>query len=205
MYRSSGADGIAGTADDVLGSVTCNDSSTTDEACLPTLSTAQVRGLLSQKVSAVTDFRVNGVALPAPTGGAAIRICRRGDTSGTQKSFENYFFGQGCLKNATLTFAKDTAVVDTTVTPNRQCAEIGCSFKAATIGATGIFQGTGSGDVEACLDDAVTNGVYAIGILSTDRVPDNANKEFRFISSMASLRSCRTWWTAATASSARTP
>ncbi len=72
-------------------------------------------------------------------------------------------------------------MIDTTVTPNRQCSTIGCAFSDANIGTTGIFQGTGSGDVESCLDDAVADSVYAIGTLSTDRIPNDSNKEFRFI------------------------
>lgn len=177
VYTSPGPDGIAGTPDDITRNVTCTDSSVTDEACLPNLTVEQVRGLYSQKILNATDFRANGVPLAAPSGGAAIRICRRGDTSGTQKSFENYFFQQFCLKSASLVFAKDTTVVS----GGRQCSEVGCAFSDAAIGATGIFQGTGSGDVEACLDDAVNDGVYAIGTLSIDRVPDNAAKRFRYV------------------------
>jgi hypothetical protein len=65
--------------------------------------------------------------------------------------------------------------------PTRQCSEVGCSWNIANVGATRIFQGTGSGQVEDCLDDADNTSVYAIGTLSMDRVPNDGNDEWRYI------------------------
>lgn len=174
VYRGPGADGLAGTADDVTASITCDDNATTDEACLPTLPTAVLRGIYSGKES-VSDMRINGVTIAAPAGGTQIRICRRGDNSGTQRAFERQFFEQVCNTFSNLAFARDAVVQGGT------CANVGCAFADANIGTTGIFQGKLVGDVEACLDDAVADGVYAVGVMTADRIPDNAAKEFRYI------------------------
>ncbi len=174
MYRGPGPDGLVGTADDITATITCDDSPTTDEACLPTLPTAALRGIYSGKQS-VNGLRINGVSMTAPAGGSQIRICRRGDNSGTQRAFELQFFDQVCNAFSNLAFARDAAVQGGT------CASVGCAFSDANIGATGVFQGKLVGDVEACLDDAVADGVYAIGVMTADRIPDNAAKEFRYI------------------------
>src|SRR5262249_42667912 len=143
----------------------CNDAATTTEACLPSLTKSQIRGLLSAKI---TPADLVGVA--AQGSAQPFRICRRANTSGTQQSFEYYFSGQGCSTSGALTFT--FAPTPPNPSNGQPCLDVGCTFATAQIGTGGVFQGTGSGDVESCLDNADDNNVYAIGILSTDRVPN---------------------------------
>lgn len=148
------------------------------EACLPNLTSVQVRALLSRRVTTVSRFFDGAVALTPPAGGDQIRLCRRGNTSGTQQSFQRLFFNQGCTASLpTVVMGSDPSIV----VGADNCNEVGCLWAPAAVGAAGIFAGRGSGDVEACVDNANDTNLYAVGLLSTDRVPNDTNRQFRYI------------------------
>ncbi|HKE94872.1 MAG TPA: hypothetical protein VKB34_11230, partial [Povalibacter sp.] len=135
--------------------VGCTDLTATTANCVPSLTLAQIRGLYAQKITGadLAGVAAQATAPVAGVGNTQFRICRRANTSGTQKSFENFFFGQGCRTSGSQSFAVDPTPLNPS--NSQPCSEVGCTFNDAQIGATGVFQGTGSGDVEACLDDAV--------------------------------------------------
>jgi len=152
-------------------------------ACMPSLSLAQLRGLFSGRISSVAAFFDGTTAFTAPTAtsgytGSTFRICRRGNTSGTQKSFERILFGQGCSKTTpTVVFATNTA----------SNPDAGGTWAAGTPSSLvssatpQVFNGNGGGDVLSCLNDANTNSQYAIGITGADQLPVDSTKEFRYV------------------------
>jgi hypothetical protein len=116
-----------------------------------------------------------GVAIPAPAGSPLIHVCARGDSSGSQASTRVYFLGQGCGVAGvvpTHTFAPATT---------GSCTASGCGWNAGLYGNDRIFRGTGSSDVISCLDHRNDNNRYAVGVLSTESTPDDANNQFRFV------------------------
>ena len=168
------AQGITGCTNDVAGHTA---------ACMPSLSLAQLRGLYSGRISSVATFFDGTTAFTAPTAlsgynGATFRICRRGNTSGTQKSFERILFGQGCAKTTpTVVFATNTA-------SNPDAGGTWAAGTPSTLVSSAtpqVFNGNGGGDVLSCLADANTNSQYAIGITSADQLPVDSTKEFRYV------------------------
>jgi hypothetical protein len=169
----------------------CTNTAATQEAsCVPSLSLAQVRALLSGQFPDVTQITVNGSALAAPVGGIAPRICSRSQTSGTRASVEIAYFGQRCSVTTPIyTLAQETTATETT---GANCNAVGCAWAPARLAAADtsngasptvqVFSGSGSGEVEKCLDEAAgATDVYALGIMSIDRIPNDTSKEFRFI------------------------
>jgi len=156
-------------------------------ACMPSLSMAQLRGLFTGKISSVAAFFDGTTAFATPTtspnGGytlSTFRICRRGNTSGTQKSFERNLTNQGCNKttpnvlfatNATGAAAGGTWAAGTT------------TVKATLVSSASpqVFNGKSGSDVISCLNDATTYGQYALGVSSADQLPVDGTKEFRYI------------------------
>lgn len=171
-------------AQGLTGACASDTAATQSEACTPNVTIAQVRALMSQTVYATsqlfgsgTDFGTTYAAVD-PT----ILICRRGDTSGSQKSFERLYFGQNCGgRTPTLTIAADPSVTFNGV----NCKTTGCAFSATNFISTQapnyIYQGSGSGQVESCLDWAAGNNTFAVGVLSADRVPNDSTKRFRYV------------------------
>lgn len=139
--------------------------------CTPNLTSAQVRSLYKNGGTVAVNrfFDQAGVIMPNPPGGAAISVCRRGDSSGTQKSYETFVLGEGCGSQHTFVTATTTS-----------CEASGCAY---TIGNTDrVFAGTGSSDVTACLNDKVTLGRYAIGTLSLESTNFNdTNQRWRYV------------------------
>jgi len=189
---------------------TCADDTAIDQtaACTPNLSMAAVRALLSGRASTTAKL----IALPAdgdislsaaltpPSGGNGILVCRRGNSSGSQKSVERLFFNQNCKATPALSFTSDSSVTISGV----NCLDFGCAWSNTTplgvagVAPNGIFMGNGTGEVEKCLNwasqpttaatpatDLAGGNVFAVGIMSADRTPDDgltsASKNYRYI------------------------
>jgi hypothetical protein len=140
-------------------------------ACLPSLSSAQLRGFYTGGINLTIDI-VSGTNLsissPA-SGNQTIFVCRRANTSGTQVVFQTAFLRQGC-RGSPLTFVAGD-------TPGGS-AWIGSAAQLALTAFTGI----GASDVLACVAAHSVNGDYAIGIASTENALDDTNANaFRYI------------------------
>jgi hypothetical protein len=151
------------------------------EACMPSLSKAQVTSILAGRVgfwndvyvddngtqTSLVDF-VNAAYRPTDT---TVHICRRVDGSGTQAQANANFLGHPCVSTASL-----PAEVDDVANGPR------------------AFLNSGSGDVEKCLADlndgtntatapvVNTDGrtAWAVGVQGTEKNPTNS-KNYRFI------------------------
>ena len=136
---------------------------------VPSLTEAQLRGIL---VGALTDWNLitddAGATIPGLPATSTVYVCRRGDTSGTQATFEVVMLNQRCAAGV-------TPMIGPTV---GACATQGnCAWVTNTYINDQVFAGSGSGDVRNCLvqhDDNATEH-RAIGILSTESTPPNLN------------------------------
>ena len=90
-----------------------------------------------------------------------VNICRRVDGSGTQASANAQFLQFPC-NGAALNVA-DKTYSDNGLT--QAVASVGTSGKAF------VFEGSSTGNVISCLNQAETNGAYAIGHVSKENVP----------------------------------
>lgn len=172
-------------------------------ACLPNLTSVQVRGLLSGNINSSTQlFNIAasagggqdnaGVAIP----GSSIVFCSRSQLSGTRKAHEVMYFDEFCQTSvATKLESEQTVTVDGNPA-SALCNNIGCTWKIGANsvgglpnstyiqpGANGnyIFSGNGTGDVTSCVSYATDNNLYAVGIASADRTPSDAagSSEYR--------------------------
>jgi hypothetical protein len=117
-------------------------------------------------VSLVNTTYTNGVTVPDK-----IYICRRGDESGTQATFAQYFLGERCNSKNPKFWAASTLPAST--------QQNGLTYTKPTFDANGVvtnagstseavFPGAGSGDVRACLDSQNDVDHFAIGILGSE-------------------------------------
>ena len=179
------------TAQGLTGACATDTAATQSDACTPNVTVAQVRALMSQNVYLTSQISgASGVdfATTYPDVDSTILICRRGDTSGSQKSFERLYFGQNCGGRTPVLAVKFD---ETAVSGSTNCKATGClwaspvspaTLATGTLAPNYVFQGNGSGDVEKCLDYASANNIFAVGILSGDRVPtDAATTRFRYV------------------------
>jgi hypothetical protein len=139
------------------------------EACMPSLSRAQLAGIFAGVVTdwgqivnpqgyamAAKDLHSGQIVSPPgvrPPSDERVYICRRVDTSGTQAAFEMFFLNQRC-----------TAGVSPFV-------ESG----------TNVFQGSVTGDVTSCLTQIDQRNAWAVGILTTESVESVKDDRWRFI------------------------
>ncbi len=178
------------TAQGLTGACATDTVATQSDACTPNVTLAQVRALMSQNINQTSALiGASNVAFSTtyPTVDSTILVCRRGDTSGSQKSFERLYFGQNCGgRSPSLVVAFDSTAVSGTT----NCKTTGCTWASpatpaalasGTLAPNYVFQGSGSGDVESCLDYANDNNFFAVGILSADRVPNATTKQFRYV------------------------
>jgi hypothetical protein len=122
------------------------------EACMPSLGKAQIASIFSGNAVSWSEF-----GLTNPTSDNTIYIARRVATSGTQTGSRVYFLNDPCAANvAKFVFSNDT-----------QSATKADACNAASL-AGNVFEGSGSGNVEACLTNHERNGRWAIGINSTE-------------------------------------
>ncbi len=117
-------------------------------ASMPSLSSSILRGIFNGKFTSTAALFNNpagdtgaGTAIPAAGGSSSIFLCRRGDSSGTQTSYQVHFLRQGCGTSGTgspnLTFVGATTA---------GCSAAGCGWNSTTYGANTerVFAGTGS-------------------------------------------------------------
>jgi hypothetical protein len=157
-------------------------------AVMPNLSSAQVRGIFSGKITTAAFLYSNppadtgsGTVFGAAGGTQNIFVCRRGNSSGTQTSFQIHYLRQGCgtagVGTSQLQFVAPTGAG---VTNN--CAGGGCGWDPAVYQNDRVFAGTGSADVVACVNYHSSVGHYAVGVLSTETLADDtANAVFRHV------------------------
>jgi hypothetical protein len=124
----------------------------------------------------------------APTATAAnstIYLCRRGNTSGTEKVTEWFYDDTGCASVAPYGFLAASSTVTTTL-----CSTVstdGCSWTTAIAAVNPVvFPGNGTGDLLDCLVGNDQAGHFAIGFASIDNgAGDNqsntARRNFRYI------------------------
>jgi hypothetical protein len=148
------------------------------EANVPSLTRGQVRGLLSDggltDWSAITNSAGTAITDTSLTGGVALAsttvyVCRRGDESGTQASFAQYFLNERCATNPSVGFKNS----------NNSPQQTGQAFTPPTIngsgtvtnaGSTGlpVFANTATSDARTCLDGHNDVDHFAIGVLGSD-------------------------------------
>lgn len=116
------------------------------EACMPSLTRSQLAGLYSGNIA--TWDVIHG--LNNPSGNNNVYLARRVNTSGTQASFNAYF----------LDFGAATSCGGKTGMPPAN--------DGGTCGAGTVFEGSGTGNVLACLNTHHGAGRWAIGISSTE-------------------------------------
>jgi hypothetical protein len=116
-----------------------------------------------------------------------VYICRRGDTSGSEKAAEIFFNDQNCgfATGQILGTATNSTAICTSGTTTD-----GCSWTAGTAYQTGVysFTGSGTGDLIDCLVGQDNAGHFAIGFASVDNLPGVSNststttrRDFRYI------------------------
>lgn len=115
-----------------------------------------------------------GAYRPDPRRGRVVYVCRRIETSGTQTSYEIHYLRNRCVKDS-----------PPFVRPNdgshiERGGEVSALVRIAAP-AGNVYAGTGTGDVRDCLDAHEQFNRWAVGILSTENVPDNGDREFRYV------------------------
>lgn len=134
---------------------------------IPNLTSPQVRALYNGFYADWSQFDDLGPFLPADT---AVYVCRRGDTSGTQASYESFILNQRCVDGVTGFVEASTPA----------CEVPGCNYTNAAFGNDQVFAGFSSGDVRLCLDDRNDQGRFAVGVLSTETTYNNTDRQFRW-------------------------
>lgn len=129
-----------------------------DEANMPSMSKAQLSSIFS---GGITDWNQlvsgNGTGLPdavsTPPSDSQVYVCRRVPTSGTQAAFETYMLHQRCM-----------AGVPSFISGN----------DGGIVGAGTANEGSGSGDMIACLNNHDGANRWAVGMLSTEKMEVNS-------------------------------
>jgi hypothetical protein len=108
-----------------------------------------------------------------PTSGS-VYICRRISSSGTQAAYETHYLRARCEPN-----------VPQFVVPNdgSNIVSGGDPLKLVRVPHPKgtVFAGVGTGDVRECLDAHNHYNRWAVGLLSTENVGNNGNREFRYV------------------------
>lgn len=119
---------------------------------MPSLSKGQISSIFSGNAVSWSEF-----GLTNPSGDNNIYIARRVGTSGTQTGSRVFFLNDPCAANMLQFLAGNDG--ESSTQPD--------ACNAATLPGT-VFQGSGSGNVEACLTNHDRNHRWAIGINSTE-------------------------------------
>lgn len=157
------------------------------EAQAPTIKSADLRAIMGGQILDWTQ--VNGGITPNGSGTTALKLCRRGNTSGTQKSYEVRMLQAGCAGATTAnsgalnTIASNlgddypnNGTTQNTNTSSGAGAAGGGGFRGYT-GVYTVVLNSSAGDVDACLTAADSQGELAIGLLSTERQPGVGNDD----------------------------
>jgi hypothetical protein len=174
-----------------------DDPSRDSEQAMPTLARAQVASLFAGAIRSWDEFydpkgsplsQSSTLGLAAPRdpdasgaspgayrpSSAAVFVCRRIATSGTQASYEVHYLRARCESNAP-SFVKPNDGSDL-----NSGGDANHLVRVAQP-AGNVFAGLGTGDVRECLDAHAQFNRWAIGILSTESVGNNGNRKFRFV------------------------
>lgn len=145
------------------------------EACMPSLSKAQVTGIYTGTISTWDQLGLTNAADPYNW----IWVVRRVQTSGTQTSARVYFLNDPCAPN----MAQFAADGDPAIASNPLACSSVDPFAAPAPGPYGsVYQGSGSQNVVNCLNAHQTNNRWAVGVLSTEFVAGSTgNTGYRFI------------------------
>ena len=145
-------------------------------ANIPQLTRGQVTAMLNETVLTWDSLSLPGGGAFLP--GEDVYVCRRGNDSGTQASFDAFFLNNRCVAAGLPPFVGPTGNGGVL---GDDCEPGGCDWDAARYGNDFVFAGDGSGDVRACLDYRDSQGQHAIGVLSTNTRYNSTDREFRFI------------------------
>jgi ABC-type phosphate transport system substrate-binding protein len=133
------------------------------QACVPSLTRSQIRGLYSGRIVNWTRLRDRlGNALPSapgvtPPANNTVHHCRRVASSGTQASVETYWLAQRCESGSpTFVLPNDGSSVNDTV------------WVPANVANGTRNAGPSSGNVRTCLNTYNTANRWGIGVLSTE-------------------------------------
>jgi len=163
-------------------------------ANVPSLSTAQIRALLT---SNVLDWGAMWVWNPVTSAmtkvgndtSTGVHVCRRGDTSGSQFAANIFFTGKGCTKGNGVPAISNPD--DSTTQANGEAWTGGTDTDGNVQVNDAFFAGSGTGDVLKCVGSTLlgaTGGLadtvdYKIGFASMDQQPIVAGVDgnWRFI------------------------
>lgn len=123
----------------------------TGEACMPSLSKAQIASIFSGNAVDWSEF-----GLTNPAGDNNIYIARRVYSSGTQTAARVFFLNDPCAAGVSTFVSGNDG-------ENTKAADA-CNFAS---GGT-VFEGSGSGNVEACMTNHDRNSRWAISINSLE-------------------------------------
>lgn len=139
------------------------------EACMPSLSRAQLSGIFAGAVADWSEIvtsqgfplasrnprtrQISGPPGVTPPSDDRVYVCRRVATSGTQAAYEMFFL-------------------------NRRCTPGVASF---VDGGDNVFEGSVTSDVESCLSRLHDRNVWAVGMLTTESVESIKRDYWRFI------------------------
>ena len=155
MQRASGLQFNCAIDADANGIPDCD-----EPANVPSFTPSQLRALFTQFTASWGDLRTDAnVALNAvnPPGRDTVFICRRGNTSGTEATFEALLLNQRCTSGV-----QGMALPDVIATLNG-----GTAWNAGHINET-VFAANNSGSVASCLAAHDANNDWAIGVISTE-------------------------------------
>jgi hypothetical protein len=181
------------------------------EACAPNLSIADARGMFSGSLTSWDGIDANrstftsAIATAAGAAGLdlAVKVCRRGDTSGTQASFRAIIQGAPCLGSSALPFFDSTQdncssnnAATTTTTINNGGYIGDGTYPNVTVdqcrGSYTQVLNSGASNVDTCLTKADDLNEMAVGVLGLDRIsgdvgsgsgddPDGATDKWHFV------------------------
>jgi ABC-type phosphate transport system substrate-binding protein len=121
------------------------------EACMPSLSRAQIASIFSGNAVDWSEFGLNNAA------DNNVYVARRVYTSGTQTAARVFFLNDPCAAGVASFVAGNDG----------QNAKAADACNAAALAGT-VFEGSGGGNVAACLTNHDRNGRWAIGINSLE-------------------------------------
>jgi len=184
----------------VRNSIPHDDPTRDTEEVMPTLARTQVAGILAGTISSWDQFfdshgspitrsalLAPGPALdpdaagaspggyfPSKSNGSLVYVCRRISSSGTQAAYETHYLRTRCESN-----------VPQFVVPNdgSDLFSGGDPNKLVRVPAPRgrVFAGVATGDVRACLDAHQHFNRWAVGLLSTENIGNNGDRQFRYV------------------------
>jgi hypothetical protein len=146
-------------------------------ANVPSIPRSVLAGIFTGQILDWGQVWINGVSVGAGATDPNVYVCRRGESSGTQTSFEIHYLNENCNKGTN----KSSFVAPDQVS----CNALGCVWNstlgggANTFGDDFVFAGNGSGDVRNCVSFN-TGTQFRIGVASTERLPQTAGTADRF-------------------------